>query len=134
VAFVNDRSAPGKGRCLHNPQATQHTKKHALTGFEILILANKRMQTALARVWTIKRIQIYSISVLTSILVLSVVGLLQCLCIKWYGDIVHTAFTERVFRNSTPEIEKLFYKTFGTQWSLKLYGLVSIKDVVTTQT
>jgi hypothetical protein len=65
---------------------------------------------------------------------LSTVGLLQCLCIKWYGEIVHTAFTERVFRNSTPEIEKLFYKKFRIQWSLKLYSLVSINDVVTTQT
>ena len=74
------------------------------------------------------------IAVLTSLIVFSVVELLQCLCITWYGDIVHTAFTERVFHNSTPEIEKLFYKKFGTQWSLKLYNLVTIQDVVTTQT
>jgi hypothetical protein len=41
---------------------------------------------------------------LTSVLVLSVVELMQCLCIKRFGEVVHTAFTERVFRNLTPEI------------------------------
>ena len=84
-------------------QTTNTTQEQTCpAGFEILIPATNRLQKHGHRYETLNEYKL--IAVLTSLLVLSVVQLMQCLCIKWHGEIVHTAFTERVFRNFTPEI------------------------------